>query len=55
MMTKALKGAGYVSVDEDIDGIADKVLRNKKMEPWSQRRSPAWSTGILPASRRMAR
>jgi hypothetical protein len=30
-ITKALSGAGYVPVYEDIDGIADKVLRNKKM------------------------
>lgn len=31
LMTKALKGAGYVSVDAEIDGIADKNLGNKKM------------------------
>ena len=30
-MTTALKGAGYVSVDEDVGVVADKVLRNKKM------------------------
>lgn len=30
-MTKALKGAGYVSVDADTAGIAGKNLGNKKM------------------------
>lgn len=30
-MRKALSGAGYVPVSEDIAGIAEKVLRNKKM------------------------
>jgi hypothetical protein len=30
-ITKALNGAGYVPVDEDIESIADKVLENKRM------------------------